>query len=117
MPKSVAQGMDNGSRSRAVAAVSELAGQGLAERMRVDAGVRVLIAARRLVAISPREAASGPASTVVLRVARSWESAAVTAAEHIEALAPVDLDAFLAAAPRWAASVRDATEGEARRAA
>jgi hypothetical protein len=35
----------------------------------------------------------------------------------VETLAPAELDAFLAAAPRWAASVRDATRDEMRRAA
>jgi hypothetical protein len=52
----------------------------------------------------------------VLRVAQAWDPAATTASEHVEHLDPAELDAFLAAAPRWAASVRDAAR-ETRRAA
>jgi hypothetical protein len=118
MPEIVAQGMGRADRGRVMAAVAELADSGLAERMRLDAAARVLVTARRMLAMAPREAASGPASTTVLRIARSWDPMATTAVEHVEALAPVELDGFLAAAPRWAASVRDAASGgEARRAA
>jgi hypothetical protein len=95
---------------RVLAAVVELAEGGLAERMRLDAGARVLVTARRMLAIAPREAAAGQAAEVVLRVARAWDPAATTAAEHVEALVPGELDAFLAASQRWAASVRDATQ-------
>jgi hypothetical protein len=102
-------------RGRAMEAVAELAGRGLAERMRLDAAARVLVTARRLMRVAPREAASGVAAKVVLRVAWPWDPAATTAAEHVEGLPVEELDAFLAAAPRWAASVRDA--GGIRRAA
>lgn len=97
-----------------LAAVVELAEGGLAERMRLDAAARVLVTARRMLRIAPHQAAAGQAAEVVLRVARAWDPAATTAAEHVEALAPADLDAFLAAAPRWAASVRDAALPERR---
>lgn len=116
MPE-MAQGSARVERGSVMAAVAELAGGGLHERMRLDAAVRVLVTARRMLAVAPREAAAGPAASVVLRVARAWDPAATTAAEHVEALAPAELDAFLAAAPRWAASVRDAAGESLRRAA
>jgi hypothetical protein len=115
MPESMA---GQAERARVIAAVAELAGSGLAERMRADAAARVLLTARRLLAVAPREAASGPHAAAVLHLARGWDPAATTAAEHVEALAPAELDAFLAAAPRWAAAVREATgKGPRRRAA
>lgn len=104
-------------QGRVMSAVAELADNGLVERMRLDAAVRVLVTAKRLLAIAPRDAASGAAAATVLRVVRGWDATATTAGEHVETLAPSELDAFLAAAPRWAASVRDAAGGEARRAA
>jgi hypothetical protein len=99
-----------------MAAVAEMADGGLSERMRLDAAARVLVVARRMLAVAPREAAMGAAAGAVLRVARGWDPAVTTATEQVEALAPADLDAFLAAAPRWAASVRDIA-AETRRAA
>lgn len=108
MPDSVAQRPVQVERGLVIAAVAEMADGGLAERMRLDAAARVLVSARRLMVVAPREAASGAAAQAVLRVARSWDPAATTAGEHVEGLAPAELDAFLAAAPRWAASVRDA---------
>lgn len=111
----VARSDDQVERGRVIAAVAELAGGGLAERMRLDAAARVLVTARRLLAVAPREAAAGPAAATVLRVARAWDPAALTAAEQVEALAPAELDAFLAAAPRWAASVGEGARGEPRR--
>lgn len=104
-------------RGRVMSAVADIADDGLVERMRFDAAVRVLVTAKRLLAVAPREAASGAAAVAVLRVVRGWDAAAITAAEHVETLAPAELDAFLAAAPRWAGSVRDAAGVEARRAA
>ena len=116
MPERVAQHVPQFERGRVMAAVAEMADFGLSERMRLDAATRVLLTARRMLAIAPREAAAGAASAIVLRVARGWDPAATTAGEHVEHLAPTELDAFLAAAPRWAASVRDAAQ-ETRRAA
>lgn len=117
MPEKVAQFAGVAERGRVLAAVAELADDGLAERMRLDAAARVLVTARRMLTLAPRDAAQGQASAVVLRIARGWDPAATTAAEHVEALAPTELDAFLAAAPRWAAAVRDAASGDERRAA
>ena len=94
-------------RGRVMAAVAELADGGLMERMRLDAATRVLVAAHRMLAVAPREAATGAAAATVLRVARGWDPAVTTPAEHVEALTPAELDGFLAAAPRWAASIRD----------
>lgn len=117
MPEQVTRFAGVAERGRVLAAVAELADGGLAERMRLDAAARVLVMARRLLTLTPREAAQGPASGLVLRVARGWDPAATTAAEHVEGLAPSELDAFLAAAPRWAAAVRDASLRDERRAA
>ncbi|WP_372620765.1 hypothetical protein [Falsiroseomonas sp.] len=113
----VAQGADQTDRVHVMAAVAELADGGLAERMRLDAAARVLVTARRAAALAPHEASPGSATAIVLRVARGWDPAVTTAAEHVEALAPAELDSFLAAAPRWAASVRDAGRAALRRAA
>ncbi|WP_237215675.1 hypothetical protein, partial [Falsiroseomonas oryziterrae] len=44
---------------RVMSAVAEIADDGLVERMRLDAAVRVLVAARRLLAVAPRAAAAG----------------------------------------------------------
>ncbi|MGG5818493.1 hypothetical protein [Falsiroseomonas sp. HW251] len=115
MPDSVAQRGDE--RERVLAAAAEFADGGLAERMRLDAAARVVVTARRLLGVAPREAATGASAAPVLRVARAWDPAALTAAEHVEHLAPAELDAFLAAAPRWAANLRDATRADTRRAA
>ncbi len=117
MPEIVAQHSGQAERNRALAAVAELAGPGLVERMRLDAAERVLVMARRLLALAPREAAQGPGASLVLRIARSWDPHVTTAAEHVESLSPAELDAFLAAASRWATGVRDASCGSARRAA
>jgi hypothetical protein len=114
MPDVVVQRMVRAEPGRVMAAVVELAEGGLAERMRLDAAARVLVTARRMLALAPQEAAAHRAAEVVLRVARAWDPSATTAAEHVEALAPAELDAFLAAAPRWAAAVRDATRLERR---
>lgn len=103
-------------RDRVMAAVAELAEFGLSERMRLDAAERLLVTARRMLIVAPREAAAGTAAAAVLRVARAWDPAATTASEHVEHLDPAELDAFLAAAQRWAASVRDAAR-QTRRAA
>lgn len=115
MPEIVAQRGDE--RGRVLAAVAEFADGGLAERMKLDAAARVVVTARRLLTVAPREAATAASAAVVLRVARAWDPAVLTAAEHVEHLAPAELDAFLAAAPRWAAGLRDATRSETRRAA
>jgi hypothetical protein len=103
-------------RGRLMAAVAELGKFGLSERMRLDAAERVLVTARRMLVVAPREAASGAAATAVLRVAQAWDPGVTTASEHVEQLDLAELDAFLAAAPRWAVSVRDAAR-ETRRAA
>jgi hypothetical protein len=114
MPHVVVQPVVRADPGLVLAAVAELAEGGLVERMRLDAAARVLVTARRMLAISPRAAVGGEAAEVVLRVTRAWDPGATTAAEHVESLAPAELDAFLAAAPRWAASVRDATRPERR---
>ena len=117
MPDVAAQRTDLMDRGRVMEVVADLAGGGLAERMRLDAATRILVSARRMMAVAPIEAMAARGSAVVLRVAHGWDPAATTAEEHVESLAPAELDEFLAAARRWAASVRDATRHEGRRAA
>ncbi|MGG5809178.1 hypothetical protein [Falsiroseomonas sp. CW058] len=102
--------------ARVMQAVAELADGGLAERMRIDAGVRLLVTARRVASIAlPRHEAPSEAEATVLRVMRGWDPATTTAAEHLETLAVAELDAFLAAGPVWAAEQRDAALGSAAR--
>ena len=117
MPESSGRTQLQADRGRVLAALAELAGGGLAERMRLDAASRILVTARRMLEVSPREAAAGSDAVIVLDVARDWDPAVTTAAEHVEALAPVELDLFLAAAPRWARDVREASSRGKRRAA
>ncbi len=107
MPDGLVRSGAGSELGRVMAAVVEMADGGLSERMRLDAAARVLVAARRMLDIAPREAATGTAAGAVLQVARGWDPALTTAAEQAESLAPAALDAFLAAAPRWAASIRD----------
>jgi hypothetical protein len=92
---------------RMVEAVAELADGGLEERMRIDAGVRLLVSARRLSSALPRTAMPSRAEAVIARVMRGWDPAAITAAEYLEALPVAELDAFIAAGPVWAAEQRD----------
>lgn len=93
--------------------MTELAEGGLVERMRLDAGVRLLVTARRFAATAlPRNAAPSPAEAVVTRVTRGWDPAATTAAEYIETLPVGELDAFLAAGPVWAAEEVGSSGGE-----
>jgi hypothetical protein len=115
MPKVTVQRGAGSEPGRVLAAVAELAEGGLGERMRLDAAARILIMARRTLGMAPRGVV-GPQASIVLRIARAWDPAVTTAAEHAEGLAPAELDAFLAAAPRWAAAV-SAAAGETRRAA
>jgi hypothetical protein len=85
-------------------AMAELAEGGLGERMRLDAGVRLLVTARRFDATAlPRNTTPSPAEAVVTGVTRGWDPMATTAAEYIETLPVRELDAFLAAGPIWAA--------------
>ncbi|WP_203074597.1 hypothetical protein [Falsiroseomonas ponticola] len=90
---------------RALRSIADLAGDGLAERMRLDAAARVLTIAHRALRLQVAPAASG---TVVADLALRWDPSTITATEYLEALSVQQLDAFLAAAPGWAASVRAA---------
>ncbi len=89
--------------TRVAQALAELANGGLAERMRLDAGVRVLVTARRALALAGGAVPADADAALVMDVAAGWDPAATTAAEHVEAMPVAELDAFLAAAPRWAA--------------
>ena len=105
-------------RERVLASLAELVSGGMAERMRRDAATRVLVTARRLMALTasgyglgerPGGATSGPAAgadaRLVTELAAAWDPEALTAAEFVEGLAPAELDALLAAARPWATRV------------
>lgn len=92
--------------ARVMRTVAELADGGLGERMRLDAGVRLLVTARRVADLAlPRHNAPSDAGQVVARILRGWDPWAVTAAEYLETLAVRELDGFVAAGPVWAAEV------------
>ncbi|WP_376089728.1 hypothetical protein ACE7GA_18505 [Roseomonas sp. CCTCC AB2023176] len=84
------------SRDAALATLSEIANDNLAERARQEATARILVAARRAAA-----ALEGMAGEVD-RVAASWDPEAVTALEFAETLPPREMDRLLGEAPRWA---------------
>jgi hypothetical protein len=92
---------------RMIQAVAELADGGLEERMRIDAGVRLLVSARRLSLALPRAAMPTRAEAIIARVTRGWDPSATTAAEYLETLPVAELDGFIAAGPVWAAEQRD----------
>jgi hypothetical protein len=98
---------------RVIETVAELADGGLAERMRIDAGVRLLVSARRLAAALPRAGRPSGAESTVMRVTRGWDASATTAAEYLETLPVAELDAFIEAGPIWAAEQRDRAHGGA----
>ena len=81
MSEKVAQHAPRFERGRVMAAVADMAEFGLSERMRLDAAERVLVTARRMLVVAPREAAAGAAASVVLRVARAWDPAGDAARE------------------------------------
>jgi pyridoxine 5'-phosphate synthase PdxJ len=98
--------------ARVMQAVAELAEGGLQESMRIDAGVRLLVTARRMAAIAlPRHGGPTAAEATVLRVMRGWDPSLTTAAEYLETLPLAELDAFLAAGPVWAAEQQGAVHG------
>jgi hypothetical protein len=111
MPDSVMRLSARPERQRLMAVLGEFAAGDLADRMRLDAAVRVLVTARRLLGVAPLEAMAGPGAAVILGVVQGWDPLATTAAEHLDMLPAAQLDAFLAAAPGWATAVRAAALG------
>lgn len=84
-------------------ALAEIADHGLAELMRRDAAVRLLVLARRL----PVSAAETPAVALVRRLAAGWDPSVMTAGEYAESLSVAELDGLLRAARAWAAAAGD----------
>lgn len=102
-------------RERVLASLAELVSGGMAERMRRDAAARVVVTARRLLALSATGFGAGAqpgrddpglaAHRTVTEHAAGWDPEVVTAAEYVDGLAPAELDALLAAARPWAERV------------
>lgn len=102
-------------RERVLASLAELVAGGMAERMRRDAAARVLVTARQVMALAAagdghglRTTPPGRDARLVMGLAAAWNPGILTAAEFIEALAPAETDALLAAARPWATKVWDA---------
>jgi hypothetical protein len=93
-------------RARLLSTIADLADDGLAERMRLEAAARAIVAARRWRGFAAKGAPGGPLATRMLRIADAWDASATTAVEHAEGLRPAELDGLLAAARDWAAMVR-----------
>jgi hypothetical protein len=115
MPHRIGRLPQQAARSQLMGTLAEMAGDGLAERMRIEAAARVLVTARR--AAQLLGASAGGAETgAIARLGRAWDPALMTAAEYAETLRPAELDALLRAAPAWAAGLV-ATPAPQRRAA
>jgi len=85
-------------------ALAEIADHGLADLMRRDAAVRVLVLARRLALRGCVPDVETAAETLVRGVAEGWDPVAITAAEYSDSLGVATLDAFLMASRAWAAA-------------
>lgn len=89
--------------------LAELAEGRLPERIRLEQAARVIVTARRAADLAAQGAlalpvAAIPAVRAVTEIARSWDSAAVTAFEYAETLPDAAIDRLLRAAPGWAAA-------------
>jgi hypothetical protein len=81
--------------------LAELADSCPVELARLEAGARILTAARRA---SGLHLPSSDASRAVSEIFRHWDTEAVTALEYAETLPEAALDRLLRAAPAWAAA-------------
>lgn len=96
---------------RALRSIADLADGAMAEQVRMEAAARILTIARRALLLRLHAAATpavASAGSVVSDLALVWDPNATTATEFLEALPVPQLDAFLAAARGWAASVQAA---------
>jgi hypothetical protein len=104
-------------RERVLASLAELVAGGMAERMRRDAAARVLVTARRLMALSAtgygtggrpgQEAPAAAEHRIVTDLAMAWDPEVLTAAEFVETLTPTETDTLLSLARSWATRVWD----------
>ncbi|HZF74889.1 MAG TPA: hypothetical protein VE033_03505 [Acetobacteraceae bacterium] len=115
MPHRIGRLPQQAARDHLIGALAEMAGGGLAERMRVEAAARILVIARRAGQLLGT-GAGGAEVAVVARLEQAWDPALITATEYADTLRPAELDALLRAAPAWAASLV-ATPAPQRRAA
>ncbi|HWX50080.1 MAG TPA: hypothetical protein VNZ61_18695 [Roseomonas sp.] len=90
-------------------ALMALAQNDFLEEARLEAAARLLRATRRVLE-------TAPAKLPLPAEIAGWDSRAVTAREHAEALRPAELDRLLVEGPRWAAALLRG-ESELRRAA
>jgi hypothetical protein len=104
-------------RARVLSTIADLAEDGLAERMRLEAAARAVVAARRWRGFAAKGTPSGPLAAKLLRIADSWDASVTTAVEHVEGLRPSEVDGLIAAARHWAAMVRAAESTDLPRAA
>jgi hypothetical protein len=117
MSRTLTKSNPRAERARVLSTIADLAEDGLAERMRLEAAARAVVAARRWRGFAAKGAAGGPLAAKLLRIADAWDASATTAVEHVEGLRPAELDGLLAAARHWAAMVRAAEASELPRAA
>jgi hypothetical protein len=87
----------------------DIAGGNLADRMRLEQAVRVIVAARRAATLGAAGALTLPATSdtsvqAVTEIVRHWDDSAVTALEYAETLPTAALERLLRAAPGWAAA-------------
>jgi len=85
-------------------ALAEIADHGLADLMRRDAAVRVLVLARRLAMRGCVPDVETAAEALVRGVSENWDPMAITAAEYADSLGVATLDAFLLASRARAAA-------------
>lgn len=97
-------------RGSALEALDELASGRFAERMRLDAGARLLVLVKRVLMLRAAgmlpEAVPGQAQRRAVieieRIASGWNPTALTAGEYVSDLPPRDVRLLVELAPVWA---------------
>jgi hypothetical protein len=107
MSRTASRSASPGDRARVLSTIAQLAADGLADRMRLEAAARAIVAARRWQSLSPGSA-GGPIAAKLLRAADAWDAGAVTAVEYVEGLRPAEVEGLIAAARHWARLVQAA---------
>ena len=89
--------------------LEEIAGGGLAARIRLELAARVIVTARRAAELAAAgalrlPALADPAVQAGAEITRHWDAGAVTAFEYAETLPEAALERLLRSAPAWAAA-------------